>query len=183
MERQRRPHRGERSESKDTEEEEVVVTAVLCRSGSRNGFRWLLTGHRTPPSNFFQNSATFRSPTSALRFLFSLRAPASPREIPFLFPIRGHRPSFAGPKTQKKTSRQDPKPPRFPRRAGVPPAIERLQPAGTPTSIFFQNSALLRLRALLSSVVKNSALFPLSSFKPRSGILRGNPPGSGRSFF
>jgi hypothetical protein len=44
-------------------------------------------------------------------------------------------------------------------------------------------SALLRLRALLSSVVKNSALFPLSSFKPRSGILRGNPPGSGRSFF
>jgi hypothetical protein len=35
----------------------------------------------------------------------------------------------------------------------------------------------------LSSVVKNSALFPLSTFKPRSGILRGNPPGSGRSFF
>ena len=31
----------------------------------------------------------------------------------------------------------------------------------------------------LSSVVKNSALFPLSSFNPRSGILRGNPPGSG----
>ena len=31
---------------------------TLPRSGSRNGFRWLLTGHRTPPSKFFQNSAT-----------------------------------------------------------------------------------------------------------------------------
>ncbi len=56
----------------------------------------------------------------------------------------------------------------------------------TALEIFFKiplRSALLRLCALLSSVVKNSALFPLSSFKPRSGILRGNPPGSGRSFF
>jgi hypothetical protein len=37
---------------------------TLHRSGSRNGFRWLLSGHRTPPSKFFQNSATFRSPPS-----------------------------------------------------------------------------------------------------------------------
>jgi hypothetical protein len=28
-------------DTENTEEEEVVVTAVLCRSGSRNGFRWL----------------------------------------------------------------------------------------------------------------------------------------------
>jgi hypothetical protein len=99
--------------------------ATLPRSGSRNGFRWLLTGHRTSSSKFFQNSATFRSPTSALRFLFSLRAPASPREIPFLFPIRVHLPSFAAPKTQKTLT-------------------PKLQPAGTPPSKFFQNSATFR---------------------------------------
>jgi hypothetical protein len=73
--------------TEDTEntEEEVVVTAVLCRSGSRNGFRSLLTSHITPPSKFFQNSATPSAPL---------------REIPFSS-IRGHLPSFAGLKTQK----------------------------------------------------------------------------------
>jgi hypothetical protein len=49
-------------DTENTEEEEVVVTAVLCRSGSRNGFRSLLTSHITPPSKFFQNSATPSAP-------------------------------------------------------------------------------------------------------------------------
>jgi hypothetical protein len=83
---------------------------TLPRSGSRNGFRSLLSGHRKPPSNFFQNSATFQSAVSS-----PLRVPAPLREIPFLFPIRGDLPSFAGPKTHKT----------------LPPAIERLPPTGS----------------------------------------------------
>jgi hypothetical protein len=43
---------------------------TLPRSGSRNGFRTLRGCHVTPPSKFFQNSATFRSPVSS-----PLRAP------------------------------------------------------------------------------------------------------------
>jgi hypothetical protein len=105
-------------------------------------------------SSVVKNSATFRSPTSALRFLFSLRAPASPREIPFLFPIRGHLPSFAGPKNPENPY------------------------AKTPTRRIIVLEIFSKFR-----YVPPSALFPLSTFNPRSGILRGNPPGSGRSFF
>jgi hypothetical protein len=57
---------------------------TLPRSGSRNGFRWLLTGHRTPPSKFFSKFryvplSDIRSPVSFLppRPCVSARNPCS----------------------------------------------------------------------------------------------------------
>jgi hypothetical protein len=73
-ERERARQRIKISRAKDTEnteEEEVVATALGCRSGSRNGFRTLRGCHVTPPSKFFQKSATpfqisaIRSPVSS----------------------------------------------------------------------------------------------------------------------
>jgi hypothetical protein len=136
----------------------------------------------SPPSKFFQNSATFRSTPSLcppllrgekfryfpLSGFFSPSAPLRLRAKSLLcFPFAG---IFRHSRAQK---------PRKPLRQNSNPQAHR------PRNFFKipLRSALLRLCALLSSVVKNSALFSLSSFKPRSGILRGNPPGSGRSFF
>jgi hypothetical protein len=66
-------------DTENTEEEEVVVTAVLCRSGSRNGFRWLSGEPYHTALEIFSKFRYF--PVSA--FPFS--------------PIRDHLPSFAGP--------------------------------------------------------------------------------------
>ncbi len=52
------------------------------RSGSRNGFRSLRGCHVTPPSKFFQNSATFRSPPSALGLPVRVLLPAKRRFTP-----------------------------------------------------------------------------------------------------
>lgn len=57
---------------------ECHTPAHLPRSRSRNGFRWLLACHVTPPSNFFKNPPF---PPSAIRFFplwFASLVPAPP---------------------------------------------------------------------------------------------------------
>ena len=55
---------------------ECHTPAHLPRSRSRNGFRWLLACHVTPPSNFFKNPPF---PPSAIRFFPPLVCLACPR--------------------------------------------------------------------------------------------------------
>ena len=65
--------------SRKPESLNLVATALGCRSGSRNGFRTLWGCHITPPSKFFQNSATLRP---ALRVPVRVLLPARRRCAP-----------------------------------------------------------------------------------------------------